>query len=294
LNPVPSLRLLFRVPDNGTHGYNFPQLEQSAFDGSTFIQSRGLNVVSPGVMEITGIPAGRYNLHLNTAAGTVLMNGVDLTRDGEEIDASKSEATSSVKFSVRIAGATLPEHLSVGLCSGNRIITASQAVDAKGEAELQQVAAGRYEVLIFGPGTPYSVAHMSSEGAQVAGRALSVTAGSSPSVSLTLAAGSAEIQGTVTRAGRGFAGAMVVLVPKDPELGRDLFRRDQSDLDGTFALRGVIPGSYTLLAIENGWDLDWSQPGVIAAYLKRGWKIEVGDQSARPLTIEQPIELQSK
>src|ERR1700722_3636704 len=295
LNPVPSLRLLFRVPDNGTHGYNFPQLEQSAFDGSTFIQSSGLNVVSPGVMEITGIPAGRYNLHLNTAAGTVLMNGVDLTRDGEEIDASKSEATSSVKFSVRIAGATtLPEHLSVGLRSGNRIITASQAVDAKGEAELQQVAAGRYEVLIFGPGTPYSVAHMSSEGAQVAGRALSVTAGSSPSVSLTLAAGSAEIQGTVTRAGRGFAGAMVVLVPKDPELGRDLFRRDQSDLDGTFALRGVIPGSYTLLAIENGWDLDWSQPGVIAAYLKRGWKIEVGDQSARPLTIEQPIELQSK
>ena len=59
-------------------------------------------------------------------------------------------------------------------------------------------------------------------------------------------------------------------MPKNPEADRELFRRDQSDLDGTFLLRNVIPGSYTLLAIENGWDLDWSQPGVIAAYLKRG------------------------
>ena len=53
------------------------------------------------------------------------------------------------------------------------------------------------------------------------------------------------------RAGKGFAGAMVVLVPKNPEADRELFRRDQSDLDGTFLLRNVIPGSYTLLAIQN-------------------------------------------
>ena len=33
---------------------------------------------------------------------------------------------------------------------------------------------------------------------------------------------------------------------------------------GTFSLQDVAPGSYTLVAIENGWDLDWSQPGVIA------------------------------
>jgi hypothetical protein len=38
---------------------------------------------------------------------------------------------------------------------------------------------------------------------------------------------------------------------------RDLFRRDQSDLDGTFSLHGVIPGTYTVVAIDNGWDLDW-------------------------------------
>ena len=106
--------------------------------------------------------------------------------------------------------------------------------------------------------------------------------------------GSAEVQGTVTRAGKGFAGAMVVLVPKNPEMDRDLFRRDQSDLDGTFVLRDVVAGSYTLLAIENGWDLDWSQPGVIAAYLKRGRRIEIGNQSAGPMNVPEAIEVQSK
>jgi len=294
LNPVPSLRLLFRMPDDGKHGYNIPQLEQPAFDGSTFIQSGGGNVVSPGVLEVTGVPAGRYNIRLFGQGQGLRMTGVDLIKDGEEVDTSKADAVSSVKVSVQIPGeATLPPRLTVGLRSGSRVIAASQSFDSKGEAELQQVAVGRYEVAVWGGGKPYSIARISAEGAEVSGHTLILTAGSSPSVSLTLVGGSAEVEGTVTRTGKGFAGAMVVLVP-NPEVDRDLFRRDQSDLDGTFVLHGVIPGSYTLLAIENGWDLDWSQPNVIAAYLKRGRTVQVGDQAARPINIEEPIELQSK
>ena len=87
---------------------------------------------------------------------------------------------------------------------------------------------------------------------------------------------------------------MVVLVPKNPDGNRDLFRRDQSDLDGTFDLRGVVPGSYIVLAIENGWDLDWSQPSVIAAYLQKGRKIEMGNQPEKPMNIAEPIEVQAR
>ena len=87
---------------------------------------------------------------------------------------------------------------------------------------------------------------------------------------------------------------MVVLVPGNPETNRDLFRRDQSDLDGSFSMRAVVAGSYTILAIENGWELDWSQPGVIAVYAKHGRKIEVGSQPGQPLNIAEPIEVQSK
>ncbi|MFZ0770391.1 MAG: carboxypeptidase-like regulatory domain-containing protein [Candidatus Sulfotelmatobacter sp.] len=294
-NPVPSLRLLFRVPDAGNNRFFIPQLQQLAFDGYTQVQTNFTSGASPGLFEVTGIPAGRYNIRLFGPGQGLQMTGVDLTKDGEEVDTSKAGAVGSVKFSVQIPGEPAsPPHLTVGLRSGSRMIAASQSVDSKGEAELPQVAAGRYEVAVWGGGKPYSIARISAEGAEVSGHALTLAAGSSPSVSLTLVGGSSEIQGTVTRAGKGFAGAMVVLVPKNPELDRDLFRRDQSDLDGTFALHGVVPGSYTLLAIENGWDLDWSQPTVITAYLKRGKKIEVGNQEARPMNVADPVEVQSK
>lgn len=173
------------------------------------------------------------------------------------------------------------------------MVGASQT-DSKGEAELQQIAVGKYEVVVWGPGKSYSVARMSAQGAEVSGHAVSVAAGSSPSLSLFVVTGNTDIQGTVVKAGKGFAGAMVVLVPKTPEVDRDLFRRDQSDLDGSFLLHAVIPGDYTLLAIENGWDLDWSQPGVIAAYLKQGRKIAVSNQDGRPRNVPDAVEVQSK
>jgi hypothetical protein len=292
--PVPSVHILFRVPDTGYRGSFFPQLEQPAFDGYTHVPTGITRDISPGLVEVTGIPAGRYNIRLFGQGQSLQMNGVDLTKDGELVDTSKADALGSVKVSVQIPEeATLPSGLAVGLRSGSRLVTASQSFDSKGEAELRQVAVGRYEVAVWGGGKRYSIARMSAEGAEVSGHMLTVAAGASPSVSLTLVSGSVEIQGTATRAGKGWAGAMVVLVPKNPGMNRDLFRRDQSDLDGTFTLRSVVPGTYTLLAIENGWDLDWSQPGVIAAYLKHGRKTEVGGQG-RTMNVAEPIEVQSK
>ena len=292
LNPVPSLRIIFHMPDDGTHSVFFPQIQQSSFEGYTNFLGNMTNLGSQGVVEVTGIPAGRYNFSVQRPEGRVQMNGVAVTKDGEEIDTSKGEAASIVKFSVHIAGETkLPEQLSVGLRSEGRVV-ASQ-VDSKGEAELELVAAGKYEVLVWGPGALFCRAHVGGRRSDFRTHFV-IAAGSSPSVALTVVTGDAEIQGTVTREGKGFAGAMVVLVPKNPEVDRDLFRRDQSDLDGTFVLRNVIPGSYTLLAIENGWDLDWSQPGVIASYLKRGRRIEIGNHGGGPKNVAQAIEVQSK
>ncbi len=273
MNPVPALRLLFHIPGDGKNGFAYPHLQQPAFDSSASIQIGGGRMVSPGFLEITGVPAGRYNVRI----------------DGS------GEALSNVKVSVQAPGEPrLPSRLMVGLRSGHRVIAVWRPIDPKGEVELDQIAPGRYEVLVAGGTKPYSIAHIASEGGEVSGHTLTVAAGSSPSLSLTLVGGSVEVQGTAKRAGKAFAGAMVVLVPKDPEINHDLFRRDQSDLDGTFSLHGVIPGSYSLLAIENGWDLDWSKPGVIAAYRKHGRTIQVGDRVGRAMNVADPIEVQSK
>lgn len=296
LNPVPALRLTFRVPEDGKSGFMYPQLQQSAFDSDTFVQTGAVQRIAPGVMELSGIPAGKYNVRLfGGGAQQMQMNGVDLTKDGEEIDTSRSEALSTVKVSAQISGDTTPlSQLRVGLRFGHRLLSAWKPLDDKGEAEIPQIPAGKYEVQVWGPPKPYSIAHMTAEGATVSGRTLTVPAGASASISLTLVGGSSEVEGTAKRAGKPFASAMVVLVPKNPERDYDLFRRDQSDLDGTFSLHNVVPGSYTLLAIDDGWDLDWSQPSVISAYLRHGRKIEVGSQPGRPMTVAEGIEVQSK
>jgi hypothetical protein len=56
----------------------------------------------------------------------------------------------------------------------------------------------------------------------------------------------------------------------------DLFRRDQSDSDGSFNLAGIVPGKYTVVAIENGWDLEWSNPAVLQKYLAGGHAVQIG------------------
>lgn len=78
------------------------------------------------------------------------------------------------------------------------------------------------------------------------------------------------IEGVVEKKGKAIAGVMVALVPNDPEANVELFRRDQSDFDGTFSLRGVIPGTYTIVAVEDAWGFDWLKAGVLARYVRKG------------------------
>ncbi len=49
-----------------------------------------------------------------------------------------------------------------------------------------------------------------------------------------------------------------------------------------------------VLAIENGWDLDWSQPAVIAAYMKHGRTVQVGNPPGRHMNLTEAVEVQSK
>jgi hypothetical protein len=296
LNPVPSLLLLFHLlKDPEGHGTTFPRLEQPGFGGGNVISSTGSYMPSDGLLEVTGVPAGHYNIRLQGPGTSLEMNGVDITRNGEEIDATGAEPMAKLKLSVQVPGAaSLPPGLTIGLRGKGRMLAGVRPLDEKGETEFEQLPSGTYEVMVFGQQARYSIAHLSAEGAELDGHKITVASGASGSLSLTLGMGSVGVQGTAKHAGKPFAGAMVVLVPQNPEGNRDLFRRDQSDLDGTFSLRNVIPGSYTLLAIQNGWDLDWSQPGVISAYLKHGRAIQVGNSPGKPLNVTEPIEVVSK
>ena len=195
LNPVPALRLIFRVQANGNNGgYTFPQIQQPAFDGDTPILLTSTRMISPGALEVSGIPAGRYNLIFNGTGAPTEMNGVDFNRDGEVIDSSGSEAMSTVKVSAQVpAEATIPAHLAIGLRSGHRMLANWKPLDEKGEAQIDRIPPGKYEVLVWGPPKPYTITHMSAEGAAVSSPTLTVSAGSTPTLSLTLVGGKFQL-----------------------------------------------------------------------------------------------------
>jgi hypothetical protein len=94
--------------------------------------------------------------------------------------------------------------------------------------------------------------------------------------------------------GKGLAGVMIVLVPQNPGANAGLFRRDQSDSDGSFALLDVIPGQYKIVAIEDGWELDWARPEVIARYLSQGVAVSIEGNTGKLIRLAQPVPVQPR
>jgi hypothetical protein len=123
---------------------------------------------------------------------------------------------------------------------------------------------------------------------------LEFATGSSIEGTVTIVGGLTVFEGVAKHNGKSVPGAMIVMVPNNPEDNSELFRRDQSDLDGAFSLGTGIPGEYTIVAIENGWDLNWSQPGVIAHYVEKGRKITVAPTAQEPVHVSEPVEVQPR
>jgi hypothetical protein len=296
LFPVRALHLLFHTRGE-SEGVNVLDIQKQSLDGIDVRQDANIILRSDGVGTVSGIAPGRYRVKPHfpldgQARAPIEMN---LTSDGQELDLSGGEATASFKAMVQLHGSEkLPTQLNLALRSSAGRVVARAPVDDKGKAEFTNVTPGKYDLLAGAPTKSYSVFRMTSEGNATSGHTLNVPAGASLTVSLSLVGAEATVEGFAKRSGKAAPGAMVVLVPSDPESNLELFRRDQSDLDGSFSLAGVVPGNYTILAIENGWDLDWAKPAVIEPYRQHGQKLVVGGQTKGSMHLPGPVEVQPK
>jgi len=292
LSPVPALHLIFHSPENANR-LLIPNLSTSVFGNQQTVLTQGAFEVSPGVYELNGIPAGKYSVHLG-ASRADSSNEVLVTQNGEEIDVPTSEA-SPVTATVQVVGeSSLPPRLTIYVRNSKMRIVAFKEVDEKGVVELPDLAPGKYELLAATSTKRFSVIGISSGENSSSGHFLTVGASSPQRITVTLSEGAMNVEGIVKHSGKPAARAMVVLVPKDPENNHDRFRRDQSDLDGSFSLADVIPGSYTVCAIDNGWDLDWAKPAVIAHYCRDGKRISVESRQGGTFHLSDSVELQSK
>jgi hypothetical protein len=92
---------------------------------------------------------------------------------------------------------------------------------------------------------------------------------------IELTQGLARIEGTALKDGKPSPQTMILLVPDDFERNPAAIRRDQSDSDGTFVLRFALPGKYTIVAVPDGWNLEWQDPQVLRPYLGHGERLQV-------------------
>lgn len=286
LHAVPAIHLQIRVPVPGgpRRGVATPMIAQQVF----------------GTQQMEGTPISMFNRSDNTivfdysslAPGQYVVEEggrgempVDLAAN-RTIDAANAGTGADVTGKLaNLSGGALPDGLMVWLhpVTGAPERTSAR-VERDGTFTMHEVAPGTYTMQLGADSGAPVVVQMAASGAEVHGNR--VTVGSDAVLlAATISSGSATVNGFAKRGGKGVGGTMVVLVPDDANASVEMFRRDQSDSDGSFSLPNVVPGKYMLVAIDNGWGLEWAKREVMARYLAHGMKVDV---PANAKTMELP------
>jgi hypothetical protein len=71
-------------------------------------------------------------------------------------------------------------------------------------------------------------------------------------------------------------------------------RQPKRRLDGTFVVRNVIPGQYTIIAVEDAWGFEWLKPGILSRYLPHGQTLNIGELMHRTVYLPEPLEAQPR
>jgi Carboxypeptidase regulatory-like domain len=295
VSPVPVVHLTFRVPEDQQPGPRMPQLRKRVFDTFEYVGYEGVQSTAPGIFELSGVPAGKYTVVLPDPQTGRQQQSTEITlnKDGQELDVSHAEAMTSVKLSVKLPRQPPgSQQVTIGLQDSRMRVIAANAIDATGDVTLESIPPGKYALVAFSQDKRYSVVRSVFSGVETSDHVLALTAGSSLSGTVFLALGVVNVEGFVHRAGKPSSGVMVALIPKDPQSNLDMFRRDQSDSDGSFTLPAVIPGTYTLIAVEDAWGFQWLQPDVLNRYLQHGQNLTIGELMTSTVHLPEPVEVQ--
>jgi len=286
LNAQQALRVRIRLPVQEQEGGFGLRMSQSIFGQVEPVSSFG-QTVQNGVMEISGILPGHYDFTLIHPGqegdpmsesihftGDVITSTTELTPVDEASEVTVAGKVTSVDGKIPSGGITFrPVH------QGRAY---SAMLDKAGEFDVK-VPPGDYEIL--GQIPQMYLAHLTAQDGEVKNRVLTVKTGSTPKLELLASKGFGQIDGVAKRGEQPASGVMVLLAPDDNPF---LFRRDQSDSDGTFTLGNVVPGHYRLLAVERGWELEWANPNVLNAFLKKSVPVEVraNDKLTRTIVVQ--------
>ena len=303
LHAVPALHIT--VPTSGsreTGPMHPPSTLQPTLFG-TLLAPVGASIPSnrqDGMEEFSGIAPGSYEMKQNDPPRIL---DLDATAS-QQIDPKLSTPMIAVSVALRsVTGSTFEQQVVLVLQSlknPETFVWMQPSPTAEG-LRTATVCPGDWRLWAQNPGKSWQILSIETEGKSHPGNL--VTVRNRPlSLVANLSEGATLIEGLARKDGKGMAGAMVVLVPQlrpglsdeDTAVIETLSRRDQSDSDGSFALHDAVPGAYTVVAIEDGWDLDWMRPAVIARYLSKGISITITGQSGQLVRLPEPVPVQQR
>jgi len=229
-------------------------------------------------LEIRNVSPGRYVLDIQSyeANRETRSRMLDLVAD-TEVDPDRSAAVPSIAGTVRVEGnpnARAQANVRLWNSRTNEVVESQVGPNGTMIFNSNWITPGRYSV--FAQSGQYStIASLSATGARVEGQTIEIAAGRPVQLDIVMAQNLSKIEGIAQKDGKPFPGAMVLLVPENPEVNLPKFRRDESDGDGTFSLLEVLPGRYRLMAVEDGWDWEWGNPALLKKRLENAQEIVV-------------------
>jgi Carboxypeptidase regulatory-like domain len=276
---------------SGTNRYFLPptvHVMQSVFEGQVVASTDVSPTAKPGEYEVTGLAPGHYIVAIDRLGDTAPISTtqeLDLTSD-VALPTSSGTGWSNVSGVVS-SNIGLPPQSFVRLTNRALGRFSYGAVIRDGKFTIEQpVPPGSYELGVGGPPGGRFVKSISANGAKVIGRTIQIDNGKPIQISIDIAESLVQIDGITVKNGKPFAGAMVLLVPDDLEHNFLLLHRDQSDSDGTFTFGPTVPGKYKALAIREGWNLSWTDPKVLAPFLKKALEINVTGTATMNVKLE--------
>jgi hypothetical protein len=252
-------------------------LHQRVF-GTTINQMWLRQIPVDDSVEFRGAPPGKYVLEIESYDATRAKRSavVNLTTD-TELDPASTTSVMPIHGVVQMEGGlNLRQQTFVRLWNRRTDEVLDSRVGEKGQINFDSdfVTSGSYSVYAIN-GENSIVSSVKAIGAQVVGQTVQITGGKPVELEISISNTLAKINGTARQDGKPVAGAMILLVPEDAEMNLPKFRRDQTDSDGTYTLRDVLPGRYRMLAIDDGWELEWANLSLLKSRLEHAQKIEV-------------------
>jgi hypothetical protein len=298
LHPVPAIHVFMQVPTFGAdHQLSMPQLRQDVFGFPNYIQTAISNVSngegSIATVELSGLAPGAYEVELTGPNGeSNRATSVDLNSD-QAVDVSSAASLADVSGKIAMAGGENPPSALVFMLLPHQGQDQTAVpIEPDGSFHMRSVHPGTYEVAVFAQGYPMTTTQLIANGAALKSHQLTIA---SEPVTLTAVAAesNATVNGFAALDGKPASGIFLELVPKNPAAGRAAVGVNQSDSDGSFNFLHILPGEYTLVAIQEGWTLDWADPGAMAPYLAKGLKVVVPPH-ANEINLKDSVEVQPK